>query len=96
MGSLRLFDPEDSVGTMKFKLEENLRSITTKKSLSQRNIKANAKFIAGYDPKSIFDDIELLMILNDELGYNLQRQSSAQATTPSSNPDDIQLDITGQ
>ena len=34
--------------------------------------------------------------LNDELGYNLQRQSSAQATTPSSNPDDIQLDITGQ
>ena len=24
MGSLRLFDPEDNVGTMKFKLEENL------------------------------------------------------------------------
>jgi len=92
MGSLRLFDPEDSVGTMKFKLEENLRSITTKKSLSQRNIKANAKFIAGYDPKSIFDDIELLMILNDELNYNLQRPASASAAASSPEPGGIFID----
>ena len=93
MGSLRLFDPEDNVGTMKFKLEENLRSITTKKSLAQRNIKANATFVAQYDPKSIFDDIELLMILNDELGYNLQRQTSAPAAAPGSDPDVDFIDI---
>lgn len=94
MGQLELFTIEDSVGTMKFKLEENLRSITTKKSLAQRNIKANSSFIAEYDPKSIFDDIELLYILNKELGYNLSRQTSV--PTPSSNSNDIQLDITGQ
>ena len=96
MGSLRLFDPEDNVGTMRFKLEQNLDSVLNKKSLAQRNIKANATFIADYDPLYIFDDIELLTILNEELGANLQRRASATTTSPSSNPDDIQIDISDQ
>ena len=94
MGSLQLFTIEDSVGTMKFKLEENLRSITTKKSLAQRNIKANSSFIAEYDPKSIFDDIELLYILNKELGYNLPRQTSESRPSPDS--DAIFIDDTAK
>ena len=96
MGSLRLFDPEDNVGTMRFKLEQNLDSVLNKKSLAQRNIKANAQFIAEYDPLYVFDDIELLTILNEELGANLQRRASAPTTSPSSNPDDIQIDISDQ
>lgn len=95
MSSLELFKVEDDVATMKLKLQENLRSITTKKNLAQRNIKNSVIFLAPYDEDILARDSELFSIYVDELGFNLPRVSAVSAA-PGSGSDDIQIDATGQ
>ena len=93
MSSLELFKVEDDVATMKLKLQENLRSITTKKNLAQRNIKNSVIFLAPYDENILARDSELFSIYVDELGFNLPRVSAVSAA-PGSDSDAIFIDDT--
>ena len=93
MSSLDLFKVEDDIATMKLKLQENLRSITTKKNLAQRNIKNSVIFLAPYDENILARDSELFSIYVDELGFNLPRISAVSAA-PGSDPDVELIDTT--
>ena len=95
MSSLELFKVEDDVATMKLKLNENLRSITTKKNLAQRNIKNSVTFLAPYDENILDRDSELFGIYIDELGFNLPRVSAVSAA-PGSDPDVEFIDDTAK
>ena len=91
ISSLELFKLEDDVATMKLKLQENLRSITTKKDNSQRNIKNSVMFLAPYDANILSRDSELFSIYVDELGFAPPSQSIG---SPAGGDDAIQIDAT--
>ena len=91
ISSLELFKLEDDVATMKLKLNENLRSITTKKNLAQRDIKNSVMFLAPYDANILSRDSELFSIYIDELGFAPPSQSTG---SPAGGDDAIQVDAT--
>jgi len=82
MGSLKLFTIEDSIATMRFKLTENLTSITSKKKDAHRRIKANIEFILPYAPDYIIKDQELVNLFTQDISFFGGKLPQYQGNTP--------------
>ena len=76
----------DTVGAIKAKLEDNIRSIVEKRNDAQRNIRARVNFLFPYKGLGGFDQ-ETLEIFQSELGQAIPVGTST--STPNQNVIDL-------
>ncbi len=78
VGNLEDFLKLDTVADIKFKLEENLKNITQKGNLAQRQIRSNVGFLLEYTPNLFETDPEVLEIIQKDFGLKSEKPTASE------------------
>ena len=78
VGNIEDFLKLDTVADIKIKLEENLKNITQKGNLAQRQIRSNVQFLLKYTPNLFETDPEVLEIIQKDFGVKSEKPTSSE------------------